>query len=180
MSRQIPVTLIAGDTFRLNYITSYSPNDGFGLSLKLNGPTGSPQRTTHAATTDSNNTGFILNVSADTTANLSGGLYNYAVVAANTTDSYTVESGILTVEPRADLNTEADLRTHNRRVYEAICAVLENRATQDQASYSIAGRTLTRIPIRDLLYLKDHYKNLVGIEEGQAGAGPKKLFVRFS
>ena len=37
-------------------------------------------------------------------------------------------------------------------------AVLENRATQDQMSYSIAGRSLSRMSVPDLLTFRDRYK----------------------
>ena len=37
-------------------------------------------------------------------------------------------------------------------------AVLENRATQDQMSYSIAGRSLSRMSVDDLLTFRDRYK----------------------
>ena len=51
-----------------------------------------------------------------------------------------------------------DGRTHAKKVLDAIMAVLENRATKDQESYSIAGRTLSRTPLADLQTLRDRYR----------------------
>lgn len=182
MARQVPQKLIAGDTFKFTFdATPYTSADGFSLSLKLNGPSGTPQKTTAAANANTNSdTLFDVRVSPDVSANLAGGLYSYAVVVSDNTDSYTVESGTLTVEARADLSVNTDLRSHAVKVYESICAVIEGRATQDQQSYTIAGRTLIRTPLKDLIELQKYYKDLVASEQSAAGAGPKKLFVRFS
>lgn len=181
MSRQITNKMLAGDTYKLVFNAyPYSSADSFGLTLKLNGPSGTPQKYSFAANANTvTATAFDIRVSPAASANLAAGLYSYAVVASDGTDQYTVESGTLEVEVRADLSAASDLRSHNVKVYEAICAVIEGRATQDQASYTIAGRTLTRTPIRDLLELKKHYKELVDNENEASGAGPKKLFVRF-
>jgi len=177
MTRQVPDKLVAGDTFKFVFnATPYSSADGFGLSLKLNGPSGSPQQTSVTANA---NTGtlFDVRIAPATTANLAAGLYVYSMVASDNTDSYTVESGNITVEARADLGTNTDLRTHNQKVLDAINAVIEGRATQDQQSYTIAGRTLTRTPLKDLMDLKKHYEGAVAQEQGKA---QKKLYVRFS
>lgn len=180
--RQVPNTVLAGDTIKFTYDANpYSATDGFNLYFKLNGPSGAPTKfsfTANANTTSS--TLFDVRVAPATSANLTAGLYSYAVVVGDGSDEYTVESGTLTVQPRADLSAATDLRTHNVRVYESICAVIEGRATQDQSSYSIAGRTLNRTPISDLLELKKYYGDLVAQEQGSSGAGPKKLYIRFS
>jgi hypothetical protein len=47
---------------------------------------------------------------------------------------------------------------HVEKVLDAIEAVIENRASQDQMSYSIKGTTLSRTPIADLLLLRREYK----------------------
>ena len=47
---------------------------------------------------------------------------------------------------------------HVRRVIDAIEAVIERRATKDQKSYSIDGRSLERTPIDELLLLRDRYR----------------------
>lgn len=181
MSRQVPQKFLAGDTIKFTVEASpYSSTDGYGLSLKISGPSGSPQKTEYTATSNTSSaTKFDLRIGPSDSANLAAGLYSYAVVASDNTDSYTIESGTVTVEVRADLSSASDLRTHNQKVYEAICALLEGRVTSDVNSYTIAGRTLTKMSVSELLKLKDHYKDLVAADQSVAGAGPKKLFVRF-
>lgn len=182
MARQVPQTLLAGDTFKFTYDASpYSSADGYGLSLKLTGPSGTPQKYSYNANANTaSSTKFDLRVAPSDTANLIVGLYSYSVVASDGTDEFTVESSTLKVEARADVSVDTDLRGHNQKVLDAICAVIEGRATQDQQSYTIAGRTLTRTPLKDLIELKKYYTDLVNQESGKAGAGPKKLYVRFS
>ena len=54
-------------------------------------------------------------------------------------------------------NTNADLRSHAKKVLDNIEAVLENRASIDQSSFSIAGRSLSRMSIDELLSFRDRY-----------------------
>lgn len=62
-----------------------------------------------------------------------------------------------------------DTRSQNRRTYDAICAVIENRASMDQESYRINNRELKRMPISDLLKLRARYASLVAQENGRGG-----------
>ena len=71
----------------------------------------------------------------------------------------------------------ADETTHNRRMYDAICAVLEKRATTDQNAYSYEGRNLTRIPIFELQKLKAHYKRLLLAETRRKNGYQRPRFV---
>lgn len=54
--------------------------------------------------------------------------------------------------------------SHAQRVLAAIEAVLERRATVDQQSYGIEGRSLARMPIGDLLRFRDRYRAEVAAE----------------
>lgn len=178
MAKQIPEKIVGGDTFKVAYNASpYTAADGYYLEFHLTGPSGSPLKSTVTANTTDSSGAFELRIGPEQTANLIAGLYSYAVVATDGTDQYSIESGTTTVELRADLTAASDLRSHAQKVYDAICAVIEGRATSDVASYTIAGRTLTKIPLKELLALKDHYKELVAAEQGSK---QKKMYVRFS
>lgn len=63
-----------------------------------------------------------------------------------------------------------DVTTHATKVLAAIEAVIEGRATVDQQSYTIEGRTLQRTPMQDLLLLRDRYKREVAQEQGELAA----------
>lgn len=179
-SRQIDQKILAGDTYKVVFnARPYSSVNGFNLTLMLTGPSGTPQKSAYAANANPDSEyHFDIRISPTESAALAAGIYSYAVVANDAIDQFTLESGTLNVEVRADLSAETDLRSHNVKVYQAICAVIEGRASQDQQSYTIAGRQLTRTPLRDLLDLKKHYKELVDAEAGKPGSGPTKLYVR--
>lgn len=74
--------------------------------------------------------------------------------------------------------------THAETMLAAIESVLEGRITADVEAYTIAGRQITKIPIADLLVLRDRYQAEVNSEAAAAaiaeGTGnPRKIKVRF-
>jgi hypothetical protein len=163
-NRQIPKTILAGDTLKLTINTTYSTDD-YGVVLKFAGPSGAPIPYFFNATVE--NGSFVIHLAPSDTAAFQAGFYSYALIATDGTDEYTIEHGSFEVELRADLNFDSDLRSHARKVLDAIEAVIENRATTDVSSYTIAGRSLNRIPIDELLRLRSVYRNMVYQEEGK-------------
>ena len=57
---------------------------------------------------------------------------------------------------------------------DAIEAVIENRATMDQSSMSIAGRSLSRLTVDELMTFRDRYKTEYLKEVKQARIKNKK------
>ena len=51
-----------------------------------------------------------------------------------------------------------DNRSHVKKVLDALEATLENKASQDQLSYSIAGRSLSRLSPTELIQWRDRYR----------------------
>lgn len=172
-----PETLIAGDSYKAT-ITSktYTNDDGYTVVAKVLGPSGSPVPTTFNTTVTDSET-FELHLTPAQTTLLSAGSYRYSIIATDGTDQYTIESGTFAVEAGIDLETRTDLRTHERKVLDAIEAVLEGRATTDQEEMEIAGRRIKRTPLRDLLKLRDYYKERV-MKQENAVAGKYKLKLR--
>jgi hypothetical protein len=101
-----------------------------------------------------------------------GGSHKFTLTATETTDDFhwyafitrTSDSERIAIDDgyaKIELNfadTNADHRSHAKKVLDAIEAVLENRASQDQMSYSIAGRSLSRMSIDDLMRFRDRYR----------------------
>lgn len=110
-------------------------------------------------------------VTATDTALWLPGRYWYSLRAVNDAETVEIEAGTVTIAPDlAAAGPEYDGRGHARRVLEAIEAVLEKRATQDQQRYLIGNRELWRTPIADLLLLRDRYRAEV-LRKQSAGAG---------
>ena len=70
----------------------------------------------------------------------------------------TLDSGTWEVVRNNDAST-ADPRTHAKIMVEKIESLLEGRADADVSSYSIAGRSLTKLSIDELMTWRDRYKS---------------------
>lgn len=121
---------------------------------------------------------------AAASSNKPAGVYGWVAKVSYSGEVHTVGSGTLTVLPDLATLTVHDGRSHARKVLDAIEALLEDRASIDQKSISIAGRTLERTPITDLLALRSVYRIEARNEEAQEklarGEGsPRVIGVRF-
>ena len=109
---------------------------------------------------------YIIEVGASTTAAYTAGVYHWQAYITRSSDSerITIDSGTFEVLANRSSAT-TDPRTHAKKVLEAIEAVIEGRASKDQAAYSIGNRSLSRTPITELLILRDRYRAEVIREE---------------
>lgn len=155
--------LIAGDT--LDFTTSvpdYPASAGWTLTYKLIPRTAGTVISFNAAADGDD---YRAQVAAATTAAWAAGEYSWTAYAIKAGERHTVEQGTVKILADPAVVTAYDGRSHARKVLEAIEAVLENRATLDQKSYAIGGRSLERTPIADLLVLRDKYKSEVVRED---------------
>lgn len=119
------------------------------------------------------------------TAILKTGRYRWRFVVTSGSTRYTIEEGWLELQVNPAAAGFVDHRTHARRVLEAIEAVIEGRASRDQESMSIGGRSLSRTPIADLLVLRDRYRaeaaSELQAEQLASGLKPRnRLVTRFT
>lgn len=169
MMEAIPSRIIAGSTTTCRLSYGYSPLEGWALSLALRG-VGEPATVEGAADGD----GFL--VALPTT--LTAGLWWWQVKVSNGADIILPASGELVVEANLfDQDGTYDGRSEAAVALENIRAVLANKATTDQQSYTIKGRSLTRYSVGELLKLKTHFALMVQKERGRSGF--KKIGVRF-
>lgn len=100
-----------------------------------------------------------------TTANIPAGLYAWQRYAATTAERCCIAQGTVRVLPNfATQTTGYDARSHARRVLDAIEAVLENRATEDDSYVMIGATQITKLPHADLLALRSQYRREVANE----------------
>ena len=159
-TNNIPDYFYSGDSLAWEHNIDMYPASLFDCEYVLINNTGK-----ETITTTKNGDSFVVYLAGVNTENFNSGFYKVYAILTDTTNKYTVE--IKTIEIKESL-TSANSKviiSHNRKVYESICAVIENRATYDQMSYSIQGRSLTRTPLKDLMYFKETYYNLVQQEE---------------
>lgn len=160
MLQNFPTSITAGLSLKCEVVTDDFPAPDWELTAILRGPA------SINLTAVTSGTGHVFSETAATTSAWEPGLYAVSVRATSGEDVHEVEAGQLTIA--ADLvSVEAkhDPRGHAQRTLEAIEAVIEGRATKDQQSYTINGRTLVRTAISDLLMLREKYRAEVAKEK---------------
>lgn len=172
--------IIAGDT--LDFETSvpdYPKSDGWTLTYKLIPRTSGTVISFNASGTADSADDYRTQVGSTTTDDWAAGEYSWFAYVGLAGERYTVDQGTLTILPNPADTTAYDGRSHARTVLEAIEAVIEGRASKDQQSYSINGRSLQRMPIKDLLAFRAQYRAEVEAEDAQAridsGLGAMRL-----
>lgn len=109
--------------------------------------------------------GFDIAVAANTSAAIAAGRYTWVAVVASGSDRYEVDSGTLEVLPDFTTSAPIDSRSHARKCLEMIESYLEDRNNLAARGYSIAGRSLDRYGIPELLVLRDKYRAEAASEE---------------
>jgi hypothetical protein len=105
---------------------------------------------------------YLFTVSSTTSAAFETGYYHWQleVTQTSTGNRIVVERGEF--QAIADLdNNGADPRSHADIMLDKIESLLEGRADKDVSSYSIQGRSISKMSIADLLQWRDYYRKEV-------------------
>ena len=104
---------------------------------------------------------------APDTSNWTSGTWRFQTVVTTAIGARkTLETGELDVKPSyLGLTTGLDSRSNGEKILDNINAILEGKATQDQKSYTIAGRSLQRFTWKELIDAKSFYSALVRREK---------------
>lgn len=108
---------------------------------------------------------FLATLSSATTATAVPGEYYWQAEIERKSDNARIKvaSGQWDVLPDLD-QTGADPRSHAEIMLDKIQSLLEGRADKDVASYSIQGRSISKMSIADLLQWRDYYRKEVNSE----------------
>jgi hypothetical protein len=180
-----PTEAFAGDRWQWSRSLPDFPADEWTLTYYLRGNAPGAQYEI-AATADDED--FSIDVATTTTAGYIPGVYYWSAFVSQSGDRKLIAQGRLEVKTNpADVVLPADGRSHARRTLEAIEAVIERRATTDQQQYvfQAVGRSVTRMPIADLLKFRDKYAAMVAAEDEKAAidsgkASGRNVFFRFT
>ena len=154
-----PATIVACDILqwkRTDLDSDYS-NSSYSLSYKarLEG-TGS---TVITITASASGDDYFVSVSQSATASYSVGTYRWQAYIIRTSDSERVTGDRGTFEIIANRSAStADPRSHAKTMLDKIESLLEGRADADVGSYSIAGRSLSKLTIDELMTWRDRYR----------------------
>ena len=154
-SNNVPTVWTAGDTIEWDVsVDDYPATDGWVLTYELKNKNSSISTITAAA----DGSDYTVSIPAGTSDDYTAGDYHYQAYVTKSGNRYTVDSGKITILKNYEDAGNYDGRSHAKIVAEAIESVIEGRASKDQESYTIAGRSLARTPIEDLLRLRDRYR----------------------
>jgi hypothetical protein len=148
-----PLEITAGDYIQWKRVLSDYPAGTWTLSYAL------INATDKITITAANSGGdHLVTLAAATSADYTPGEYKWQAYVTSGSQRITVASGTITIKPDFSSASALDNRTHVKKTLDAIEAVIEGRASQDQQEYSIANRSLKRTPLADLLMLRDKYR----------------------
>ena len=110
------------------------------------------------AATESNGT-YVFEVDSATSAGYTAGFYHWQLEVTETASSNraVLERGTFTAIEDLDVNG-ADPRSHAEIMISKIESVLQGKADADVASYSINGRSLTKMSFTDLIDARNFYR----------------------
>jgi hypothetical protein len=179
-----PTSIRSGDTtsWSKSFADTYPPSSGWALVYTLVLQSDASKRL-QVTSTDSNNI-FLATISAAQSAALTPGTYSLFGHVSKASERYQVFVGTVEVLPNIAAVLTGDIRSSVKRTLDAIEAVIERRATSDQQSMTINGRSLSRIPVTELIVLRDRYRTdynaeLAKEQLGRTGLDTKNIGVRF-
>lgn len=102
---------------------------------------------------------FLFTVDSATSASFLPGLYHWQLEITQTSSGnrIVVERGDFTALADLDING-ADPRSHAQIMVDKIETILSGKADSDVSSYSIAGRSLSKMSFAELMEARDRYK----------------------
>ncbi len=159
---QIPDVLQVGDywAWKRSDLSGDYPTASYSLKYKfylIDGTTAS----NFTLTASESNDEYLIATSS--TSSYTAGDYRWVSIIIRSSDS--AESYL-----EEDYITLLDngVRSHTKIVLDSLYAVIEGRATMDQSSMSIAGRSLSRMSIDELIQFRDSYEARWEIEKKRA------------
>lgn len=160
-STKEPNTLVLGDYWswkRDDLATDY-PVGTYALTYEFHSDSGGGGTKKFTLTAVEADDTYYIESASSTTTGYAVGDYVWEAYITKTSSSnrIMVDSGRTSITENF-ANTNADLRSHAKKVLDALEAVIENRATMDQSSMSIAGRSLSRMSVDELLTFRNRYK----------------------
>lgn len=105
---------------------------------------------------------YLFTVDSATSAEFVPGFYHWQLEVTQTSSGnrVVVDIGDFTAVPDMD-NNQADPRIHAEIMVAKIETILEGKADSDVSSYSIAGRSLTKMSFQELVDARNYYKREV-------------------
>lgn len=149
-----PLSFTAGETVEWKqYIDNYHPKDGWALSYSFRN---FESQFDAAAIPKSDH--YLIRLTSEQTSDYKAGTYWWQLTATKGKQWKVISEGTIEVKPNLSLLDSYDGRSHVKQVLDALEATILSKASRDQLSYSISGRSLSRLSPVELLKWRDVYK----------------------
>lgn len=101
---------------------------------------------------------YLFTISSADSASFTKGHYHWQLEVTETSSGnrIIIDTGTLDIE--FDLDNNIDPRSHAQIMIDKIESILQGKADADVASYSINGRSLTKMSFDDLIKARDYYR----------------------
>jgi hypothetical protein len=175
-----PACVTAGDTVQwLKSLPDYPADDGWVLGYVLINAASKITLGSTASGAD-----HLVGATAAASAAWASGAYEWQARVSRSGEVFTVGRGRMQVLPSLSAATTLDTRSSARRGLEAVEAYMADGNNIKAAGYTIAGRTLNRYTLADLIALKSHLQAEVVREDAAASLAAglpdkRRIYVRF-
>lgn len=163
---KIPSELTAGNTWTWNAAYGDYPSSTWSATAHFRNAAES-----FSVSSSASGDGFTFAETAANTAAIKAGKYKVTVRVAYSTYAFTADEGWCEILPDPASGVKTDPRSWARRTLDAVEAFLEGNASTAQQSMSIAGRSISRWSVPELMEWRDRLRAEVRTDERGSAAG---------
>ena len=180
----VPTEIVVGDfvQFKITQFSEDYSNSAYTMRFVARISTGGATEVKVDATASGDD--YLFAVPSATSANYSVGTYHYQLEIERNSDNERIVVDRGEIDIVTDFDNQVDPRHHAEIMLGKIESILEGKADSDVSSYSIAGRSLTKLSPDELVQWRDYYRREVSaIKRKEAikhGRKPKStILLRF-
>jgi hypothetical protein len=180
----VPTEVVVGDfiQFKITQFSEDYSNSTHTMRFVARISTGGSTEVKVDATASGDD--YLFAVPSATSANYSVGTYHYQLEIERNSDNERIVVDRGEIDIVTDFDNQVDPRHHAEIMLGKIEGILEGKADSDVSSYSIAGRSLTKLSPDELVQWRDYYRREVSaIKRKEAikhGRKPKStILLRF-
>jgi hypothetical protein len=157
----VPEEVFVGDfiQFKITEFSSDYDNTLFTMRFVARIATGANTEFTVTAT--ALNDDYLFSIPSATSAAFTVGNYHYQLEIERDSDNERIIVDRGQIKLSTDYDNNVDVREHSEIMLAKIESILEGRADADVDSYSIKGRSLSKMSITDLLEWRNYYRREV-------------------
>jgi hypothetical protein len=174
----VPRVIVAGTTVKFTrLLADFPPGAGWTYTIYFNGANNVFNKAGVAQADGS----FLVTIAPADTASLTPGAYRYAERVTNGFEVYDMvgDELVVQIEPNLATAPAGAFLTHAERTLGILEAALSGRLTADLESYQIAGRQVSKIPIKQLRELRGWYAAEVARAQNPGTLGTPTFQVQF-